>query len=144
MKIEESEVYTTKELAQILKISYPTIKRMLKDKRLTSTRVGRQHRFLGRDVLQILAEQQDLRTPPVEAIAASAQPSYEPEYVNKLSSVERYQRAYMLGKKVASDLYSDYGVLIVSAGRVVDDKIIRNVHAHRKMTELFTKLEDEE
>ncbi|MEW6201708.1 MAG: helix-turn-helix domain-containing protein [bacterium] len=141
MKIEENEVYTTKELAQILKISLPTVKRMLKDKRLTSTRVGKQHRFLGRDILQILAAQQDLRTPPVTAAAGSVQPSYDPDYVDKLTSTERRQRAYMLGKKLASDLYSDYGVLIVEAGRVVDDEVIQTVRAHRKMMELFTRLE---
>jgi len=59
MEINENEVYTTKEVAGILKVSLPTIKRMLKDGRLPSVRIGRQHRFLGRDLLAILSSKQD-------------------------------------------------------------------------------------
>jgi excisionase family DNA binding protein len=62
MRIDENEVYTTKEVAELLKVSLPTIKRMLADGRLPSTRIGRQHRFLGRDILGILTSQSDLRT----------------------------------------------------------------------------------
>lgn len=77
MKIEENEVYTTKEVAEILKVSLPTVKRMLKDKRLPSTRIGKQHRFLGRDLLALLASKGDLRRaarvePQVAAPTAAA------------------------------------------------------------------------
>jgi len=149
MKIEENEVYTTKELAQLLKVSLPTIKRMLRDKRLTSTRVGKQHRFLGRDILSILATQQDLRkvsipaAEPQSGIAPSQLPR-DPDYINALSSMERRQRAYMLGKKVAENLYTDDGILLAEAGRIVDDELVQIVRSHRKMMDLFTKLEQEE
>lgn len=159
MKIEENEVYTTKEVAAILKISLPTVKRMLKDKRLPSTRIGKQHRFLGKDLLAILETRQDLRRPPeeaaqpMEAPAAYAAPAAvpvsdkprigEPEYVKSLTSIERRQRTYMLGKEVLKDIYAEDGTLIVHKGTVVNDDVIIAARSYRKMTDLFTSLEHE-
>lgn len=82
MKIEENKVYTTKEVAELLRVSMPTIKRMLKDGRLPSTRIGRQHRFLGKDLLDILTNREDLRKDAVPAPIAQApvaQPAPAPQ-----------------------------------------------------------------
>lgn len=75
MKIEENEVYTTKDLTEILKVSMPTIKRMLRDKKLASIRIGRQHRFLGSDILALLSlrQQTALAVRPPEEQAAPTQ-----------------------------------------------------------------------
>lgn len=54
MKIEVNEVYTLKEVAQLLKISVPTMKRMLKEGRLVTMRIGRQHRIMGKDIMDFL------------------------------------------------------------------------------------------
>lgn len=147
MKIEESEVYTTKEVAAILKISLPTVKRMLKDKRLPSTRIGKQHRFLGRDLLAILEARQDLRKPAPESKLppAAAKPRIgEPEYVKSLTNIERRQRTYMLGKEVLKDVYAEDGTLIIPKGTVASDDVIILARSHRKMMDLFTSLEHEE
>lgn len=76
MKIEENKVYTTKEVAEMLRVSMPTIKRMLKDGRLPSTRIGRQHRFLGKDLLDILTNREDLSKTAHEAAAPPAPASH--------------------------------------------------------------------
>lgn len=86
MKIEENEVYTTKEVAEMLRVSMPTIKRMLKDGRLPSTRIGRQHRFLGKDLLDILTNREDLSkkaheadtTPAPAPVARYSRPTVSP------------------------------------------------------------------
>jgi excisionase family DNA binding protein len=68
MKIETDEIYTTKEVAELLKISLPTVKRMLKDGRLPSIRIGKQHRFLGSDLIQIIFVQRGI--PDIEVSTA--------------------------------------------------------------------------
>lgn len=147
MKIDENEVYTTKEVAEILKVSLPTIKRMLKDKRLPSTRIGKQHRFLGKDLMEILTIRRDLRdseifdVPRPERGEKPSAAEAEPDYVRKMSSTERRQRAYMLGRKTKTAILADDGTVLVEAGVVVDDITIRLARAHRKMMELFGCLE---
>ena len=70
MKIELNEVYTTKELAEILKISMPTVKRMLKEKKLPASRIGKQYRFLGSDILLLLESQKvNQQEKPVRAVS---------------------------------------------------------------------------
>ena len=49
--IEERAVYTTKELAEILKMTPVTIERKIKRKEIKASKIGREYRILGRDVL---------------------------------------------------------------------------------------------
>ncbi len=139
MKIEENEVYTTKEVAQILKISLPTVKRMLKDGRLKSTRIGRQHRFLGRELLDILRTREDLRRPEERGgdVAAPQLPATE------LSPVEKRQRDYMLGRRVAKTISDDDGNVLFPSGMTVNEDTIIKAKRRHRMMELFAALERE-
>jgi excisionase family DNA binding protein len=49
--IEERAVYTTKELAEILKMKPVTIERKIKRKEIKASKIGREYRILGRDIL---------------------------------------------------------------------------------------------
>lgn len=138
MKIEENEVYTTKEVAELLKISLPTVKRMLKDGRLKSTRIGRQHRFLGRELLDILRTREDLSRKPGGGADAPSRKS-APE----LSPVEQRQRDYMLGRRVAKDITDDNGDILFTAGMTVDEDAIDKARRTHRMMELFAALERE-
>ncbi|MEW5947171.1 MAG: helix-turn-helix domain-containing protein [bacterium] len=148
LKVEENEIYTTREVAQILKVSLPTVKRMLKDRRLPSTRIGKQHRFLGRDLLAILTERRDLRRKGGDIGAAVESellvPGEEPAYVRSLSAIERRQRTYVLGKKTAKPTLAGDGSVLVDVGVAVDDDVIQLARAHKKMMELFSNLEHDE
>lgn len=155
MKIEENEIYTTKEVADLLKVSLPTVKRMLKDRRLPSTRIGKQHRFLGRDLLNIMETRQDLRLPgaadaPVAPAAVEiAQPIIiaggpDPEYVKSLTAIERRQRAYMIGKPVLKAVMAEDGTVLIQRGKIVDDDTVCLARSRRKMMDLFTSLEHED
>ena len=55
MQINENEVYTTKEVQGLLKISQATLMRLLKKGALNAAKVGHQHRFLGRELLHFLS-----------------------------------------------------------------------------------------
>lgn len=139
MKIEENEVYTTKEVAQILKISLPTVKRMLKDGRLKSTRIGRQHRFLGRELLDILRTREDLRRPDEKGGDVAAPRLIAAE----LSPVEQRQRDYMLGRIVAKTIADDDGNVLFPSGMTVNEDTIVKAKRHHRMMELFAALERE-
>ena len=54
MQINENEVYTTKEVQGLLKISQATLMRLLKKGALRVAKVGHQHRFLGKELLKFL------------------------------------------------------------------------------------------
>ncbi len=148
MRIDENEVYTTKEVAEILKISMPTIKRLLKDKKLPSTRIGRQHRFLGKDILDILRNRGDIGESETDArythdetgehgTGARAASANAPEPVNP----ERKRRSYMLGKRLLSDLLDENGALIFPKGTIVTEETIKEAGGRRKLMELFSNLE---
>jgi excisionase family DNA binding protein len=55
MEIHENEVYTTKEVQSLLKISQATLMRLLKKGVLKAGKVGHQHRFLGKELLHFLS-----------------------------------------------------------------------------------------
>ena len=55
MPIQENEVYTTKEVQGLLKISQATLMRLLKKGALKAAKVGHQHRFLGKELLHFLS-----------------------------------------------------------------------------------------
>jgi len=169
MRIDENEVYTTKDVAEILKVSLPTIKRMLADGRLPSTRIGRQHRFLGKDILGILTSQSDLRPAAkceeretaIEAKAEEPMPEEAPAYLRETPapSVEfeprkpsvfapsqqaapvDKQRSFMLGKKLRSDVYDNAGGLLFARGAIVTDQVIAEAGKHKKLVEVMSNLE---
>jgi len=154
MKIEENEVYTTREVAEILKVSLPTIKRMLKDKRLPSTRIGKQHRFLGRDLMEMLSTQKAGKRgrPPKSEEAAVETPALPPpEPVRKkeappsepVSTAEARQRAYMMGKSLVRNIYDESGALVFEQGCVVTEAMIETAKRKKKLMELFSNLERE-
>jgi len=147
MRIDENEVYTTKEVAEILKISMPTIKRLLKDKKLPSTRIGRQHRFLGKDILDILRNSRNIVEDEPQTLAGHegtsdrststhASLSRTPEPV----SPEQKRRTYMLGKRLLSDLRDDNGVLIFPKDTIVTEETIKEANSRKKLMELFSNL----
>jgi excisionase family DNA binding protein len=55
MEIQSHEVYTTKEVQSLLKISQATLMRLLKKGLLKAAKVGHQHRFLGKELLRFLS-----------------------------------------------------------------------------------------
>lgn len=164
MQIEPNEVYTTKEVAELLKVSLPTIKRMLKDKRLKSTRIGKQHRFLGKDLLDMLspddpgipapatstpappAAQDPRHAAPAPAPAPATHvrmPQREPE-AEPMSTAEMRQRAYMLGKTLLRDMFDDDGNLLFEQGCVVTEDMIVTAKRRRKLMELFSNIEHDD
>ena len=54
MNINESEVYTSEEAKQILKISDSTFRRLIKKGVLQAAKIGGQYRVLGREILRLL------------------------------------------------------------------------------------------
>jgi excisionase family DNA binding protein len=54
MEVREHEVYTLKEAESLLKVSASTLRRMIRAGHLKGTRVGKQYRFLGKEILQVL------------------------------------------------------------------------------------------
>ena len=160
MKIEPNEVYTTKEVAELLKVSLPTIKRMLKDKRLKSTRIGKQHRFLGRDLLDMLAVDRDSgdvysapargqAQPPAEPVpepahAPAPPPQRREPDMDSMSTAEMRQRAYMLGKTLLRDMFDEDGNLLFEQGCVVTEDMIMTAKRKRRLMELFSNIEHED
>lgn len=55
MEIREHEVYTTKEVEDLLKVSTSTVKRMLKRGILRANKVGGQYRVLGKELLRLVS-----------------------------------------------------------------------------------------
>jgi len=156
MQIEETEVYTTKQVAEILKVSLPTIKRMLKDGRLKSTRIGRQHRFLGREILAKLEgekgtsgaasndnmpfQSEPFRSDQKQNDAAADNRQWYALQKNQGDN-ERRQQSYMLGKKLRSDI-KDGDTVIFEKGSIITDEIIREAGKRKKLIEIFSNLEN--
>jgi excisionase family DNA binding protein len=155
-EIEENAVYTTREVAELLKVSLPTIKRMLKDKRLRSTRIGKQHRFLGRDLLELLSEKMDLRQERPSSPLSSAAPAVAVEPMRSpspagaagswetprgmVSAAEQSQRTYMRGKILTKDVFDNDGSLLFGRGCVVTDELIEIAKKKRRLMELFSSV----
>ncbi len=59
--IEERAVYTTKELAEILKMTPVTIERKIRRREIRASKIGREYRILGRDVLLLFEWQNRFR-----------------------------------------------------------------------------------
>lgn len=55
-KIEEDEVYTVPEVAELLKTSVRTVQRWVRDGRLPSLKIGGLRRVTGAAVKQLLAQ----------------------------------------------------------------------------------------
>jgi excisionase family DNA binding protein len=54
VKIEDNAVYTPSEVREILKISDSTFKRLVRDKKILTAKIGGQHRILGKEILRLL------------------------------------------------------------------------------------------
>jgi len=54
MKIKKEQLYTTKEVAEILKVSLVTIKRYIADNKITSVKFNGIRRIRGKDILRII------------------------------------------------------------------------------------------
>lgn len=54
MELAENEVYTIKQVADFLKVSYGKIFKMVKGKELESFTVGNQHRIRGSAVMRLM------------------------------------------------------------------------------------------
>jgi len=52
--VSPGAVYTLQEVCRILRISEATARRWIRDGRLPGRRIGRNYRFLGRDLLDVL------------------------------------------------------------------------------------------
>jgi len=59
--IEERAVYTTKELAEILKMTPVTIERKIRRKEIRASKIGKEYRILGRDFLLLFEWQNRFR-----------------------------------------------------------------------------------
>jgi excisionase family DNA binding protein len=53
-EIKENTVYTPKETQQLLKISESTFKRLIKKGIIKATKIGNQHRIMGKHLLHLL------------------------------------------------------------------------------------------
>ncbi len=54
MKLDKNQIYTTKEVAEILKVSPITIKRYIAENKIPSIKFNGLRRFKGNDLLKIL------------------------------------------------------------------------------------------
>jgi excisionase family DNA binding protein len=125
MKIEENEIYTTKEVAEILKISLPTVKRMLKDGRLLSIRIGKQHRFLGKDLLSMLEASREMPPALPEKPAMAAVVAVRPAPVHG-PAVSEAERGALLGRRVLEPVMGRDGQILINPGVTVTDEIIES------------------
>lgn len=55
MNLNETEVYTSEEAQQLLKISDSTFRRLIKKGVLRAAKIGGQYRVLGREILRLLS-----------------------------------------------------------------------------------------
>ena len=55
VEINENEVYTTREMQEILKISQSTAMRMLKTGIIRAAKVGKQYRIMGKELLRLVS-----------------------------------------------------------------------------------------
>jgi excisionase family DNA binding protein len=59
MEIKEMQVYTSKEVQEILKISASTFMRLMKKGTLKATKIGGQYRILGKDLLTAISPERE-------------------------------------------------------------------------------------
>ena len=57
MEIKENEVYTHYETQRLLKVSSSTVTRMIKKGLIRASKVGKQYRIMGKELLRILSPQ---------------------------------------------------------------------------------------
>ena len=55
MEINEQEVYTTGEAQRYLKVSQSTMMRMVKSGLIQCAKVGKQYRFMGKELLRLVS-----------------------------------------------------------------------------------------
>ncbi len=55
MQIQETEVYTTEEAQQYLKVSQSTLMRMIKSGLIQCAKVGKQYRIMGKELLRVVS-----------------------------------------------------------------------------------------
>lgn len=56
MKIEKDQLYTTEEVAQLLKVSIVTIKRYIADSKIASIKFNGIRRIKGEEIIRILED----------------------------------------------------------------------------------------
>ena len=54
-EIRANEVYTTEETEKLLKVSNSTVKRLLKSGLIRASKVGKQYRIFGHELLRLLS-----------------------------------------------------------------------------------------
>lgn len=57
IKIDESQVYSTNEAKEYLKVSSSTITRLIKKGLIRAARVGKQYRIMGKEILRLISPQ---------------------------------------------------------------------------------------
>jgi len=58
-EIKKNQVYTSKEVENLLKISSSTLKRLLKNDLIKAAKLGGQYRFLGKELLRVVSPDVD-------------------------------------------------------------------------------------
>ena len=162
MRIEQDEVYTTKEVAEILKVSLPTVKRMLKDGRLPSVRIGKQHRFLGRDLIEILfmrkgipegepkkhdengAKKQNDDEREGNKIETIEQDKSQEEKENNLLLKEEQKENEEEEKRLKKPLFNRYGEMLFEKGIIVTEEVFAVAAAEDLIAELESCMESEQ
>jgi len=61
VEINPNEVYTTAEAEKLLKVSNSTMKRLLKNGLIKASKIGKQYRILGHELLKMLSPQVDTK-----------------------------------------------------------------------------------
>lgn len=55
MEIKQNEIYTIEETQKILKVSRSTVLRLIKKKLISTAKIGRQYRILGKEILRAVS-----------------------------------------------------------------------------------------
>jgi excisionase family DNA binding protein len=55
MEIKETEVYSTDEASEYLKVSMSTVMRMIKKGLIAAAKVGKQYRIMGKELLRLVS-----------------------------------------------------------------------------------------
>ena len=55
MEIHETEVYSTEEARQYLKVSNSTLVRMIKKGLIRTAKIGKQYRIMGKELLRVVS-----------------------------------------------------------------------------------------
>ena len=57
MEIKAYEVYTPQETQELLKISSSTVTRMIKKGLIRASKIGKQYRIMGKEILRLVSEE---------------------------------------------------------------------------------------